>query len=181
MAAVLAFGISPLVATAPVPRKSPEFAIVEPSAQQTLVSSLHGKVVVIEFLLTTCQHCWRVAQTMTKLHKEFGPRGFQPIGIAFDNGINGPVVADFARRFGVTYPVGYTSSDKVDNYLGRAVTERFQVPQMVVIDRAGVIRAQSPGKGDPKLENESDLRELINSLLKEKTPAGNTKKTPSAR
>jgi peroxiredoxin len=166
IAVLPALGVS-LAAAAPVPRKSPEFTIVEPSAKQRLVSSFRGKVVVIEFLLTTCSPCWRVAHTMTKLHQELGPRGFQPIGVAFDTGISGPVVTDFVRRFGVTYLVGYASSDKVDNYLGRGLMERFRVPQIVVIDRTGVIRAQSPGKGDPKLENESDLRNLINSLLKE--------------
>ncbi len=82
---------------------------------------------------------------------------------------------------GVTYPVGYTSSEKVDSYLGRSGMERFRVPQMVVIDRAGVIRTQSPGRGDPNLENENYLRNLIDSLLKEGAPAGNRKKTTSPR
>ena len=177
VAAFLALGVSSLVATAPVPRKSPELKFVEPLGKQILLSSFKGKVVVIEFLLTNCPHCQRVAQTITKLHKELGPRGFQPIGIAFDNGISGPAVAKFVRSFKVTYPVGYTSSDKVDSYLGRAAMERFQVPQMVVIDLKGVIRAQSSWKGDPNLENENYLRNLLDSLLKESAPAGNTKKT----
>jgi hypothetical protein len=38
----------------------------------------------------------------------------------------------------------------------------------VVIDRAGMIRATSGGAGgDPKLEDEGSLRNLIDSLLKE--------------
>jgi len=181
-AVLLALGVSSLVATAPAPRKSPEFTIVEPSGKQTLLSSFKGKVVVIEFLLTNCPRCLLVAQTITNLHKKLGPRGFQPLGIAFDNGISGPVVADFVRQLGVTYPVGYTSSEKVDSYLGRSGMERFRVPQMVVIDRAGAIRAQSPAKGDPNLENENYLRKLIDSLLKESAPAGSTKKmTPAPK
>jgi len=181
LSVLLALGVSPLVATGPVPRKSPEFTIVEPSGKQILLSSFKGKVVVIEFLLTNCPRCLRVAQTITKLHKELGSRGLQPIGIAFDNGISGPKVTGFARQLGVSYPVGYTSSEKVDSYLGRSAMERFRVPQMVVIDRAGVIRAQSLGKGDPNLEDEIYLRNLIDSLLKESAPAGNTKKTTSPK
>lgn len=42
---------------------------------------------------------------------------------------------------------------------------------MVIIDRAGVIRAQSGVRpGDPKLEDENALRALIDGLLKEKPP-----------
>jgi peroxiredoxin len=169
------------LATALVPRKSPEFIIVEPFGRQILLSSLKGKVVVIEFLLTNCPRCWRVAQMVTKLHKELGPRGFQPIGIAFDNNISGPAVSEFVRSFKVGYPVGYTSSEKVDRYLGRSAAERFRVPQIVVIDRRGVIRAQSRPQGESNLENENYLRNLIDSLLKESAPAANTKKTTAGR
>src|SRR5260370_37973767 len=78
---------------------------------------------------------------ITNLEKELGPRGFQPIGIAFDNDVSGGKVTEFVRRLGITYPVGYTSSVAVDAYLGRKTAERFMVPQIVVIDRMGIIRA----------------------------------------
>ncbi len=179
LAVSLALGVSPLVATAPVPRKSPEFTIVGPSGRQTKLSSFKGKVVLIEFLLTNCPHCMRVSQTLATLYKELGPRGFQPIGIAFDVSITAAGVTSFAQRFGVTYLMGYTSSDKVDSYLGREPADRLQVPQIVVIDRSGVIRAQSRPAGESNLEDENHLRNLIDTLLREGAPAGNTKKTPS--
>jgi thiol-disulfide isomerase/thioredoxin len=117
LATLIALTVSVLVATEPVPRKSLELTIVEPSGKQTPLSSFQGKVVVIEFLLIDCPHCMRVAQTITKLHKELGPRGFQPVGIAFDLGISEKKVNDFARRIGTTYPIGYTSSVAVDGTL----------------------------------------------------------------
>jgi len=181
LAVSLALGVSPLVATAPVLRKSPEFTIVEPSGKQTQLSSLKGKVVLIEFLLTNCPHCMRVSQTLTTLHKELGPRGFQPIAIAFDLNITGANVTSFAQRFGVTYLMGYTSSDKVDAYLGREPADRLQVPQIVVIDRAGVIRAQSRPVREANLEDEIYLRNFLNTLLIENAPAGSAKKTTSPR
>jgi hypothetical protein len=45
--------------------------------------------------------------------------------------------------------------------------ERLMLPQIVVIDREGVIRAQSGNNGDPLLENENYLRNLIGSLLQD--------------
>ena len=168
LAILLALGFLPASATMPVPRKSPDLVIVEPSGKQTRPSSLKGKVVMIEFLVTNCPHCLRVAQTISKLQWEMGSRGLQSIGIAFDSGVNAQLVTRFTQQLAITYPVGYVSSDKVDSYLGRAGTERFRVPQVVVIDRKGMIRAQSRPVGEKNLEEENYLRNLIDGLLKER-------------
>ncbi len=165
-AALLALGASAL-AISPVPRKSPEFTIVEPSGKQTLLSSLKGKVVLIEFLMVNCPHCVRASGTIGKVYRDLGPRGFEPIGIAFQPGLTPRMVTDFVKQFGVSYPVGCSSPEAVDNYLGRSMMERLMVPQIVVIDRQGVIRAQSRYNGDPNLEDEGYLRNLIGSLLQE--------------
>jgi peroxiredoxin len=170
MAGILALGLSSVFAAAPVPRKSPEFVVVDSSGGEMPLSGFKGEVVVVEFLLIQCPHCLRVAQTINKLHGELGSRGFQALGVTFDNGIAGPAVGRFAQLFQLNYPVGYTTSDKVDLYLGRANAERFQVPQIVVIDRAGVVRAQSRPVGEADLEDESYLRNLIDELLKEGAP-----------
>jgi peroxiredoxin len=156
-------------------RKSPEFTITAPSGRTTLLSTFKGKVVVVEFLFVKSQHCIRVATTLNKLNIELGPRGFQAVGIVFDppNTPNGseqflPSVVDDLK---LTYPLGYASKDAVDSYLGRSGNEILNIPQVVVIDRAGMIRATSGGKGgDPALEDENSLRNLIDGLLKEGTP-----------
>jgi len=55
--------------------------------------------------------------------------------------------------------------------MGRNGNEILNIPQVVVIDRAGMIRATSGGRGgDPALEDENSLRNLIDSLLKEERP-----------
>ena len=160
--------------SAPVPRKSPEFVINEPSGKTILLSSFKGKVVVIEFLFIKSAHCMRVAETMNKLQKELAPRGFQSIAIAFPapgSDADGPLVAYMVDSFKLTYPVGYTNSENVDKYLAREKNDVLSIPQVVVIDRAGMIRAQSGGRpGNPKLEDESSLRVLLDGLLKESPP-----------
>jgi peroxiredoxin len=157
--------------SAPWPRKSPEFTINEPGGKTTMLSSFKGKVVAIEFLFLGSERCLRVAMTMNRLYKELGPRGFQPIGVAFGpkaDAANTYLVAQSSR---LSYPFGYTSANNVDTYLARGKDEVLNIPQVVVIDRAGMIRAQSGGRpGDPKLENEDSLRTLLDGLLKEKAP-----------
>jgi len=172
---LLALGF-PAVAAPPILRDSPEFTIVDPSGKTTPLSSFKGQVVVIEFLLYRCPSCLRVSQTINKLHREMADRGFRPIGIVFDDGVTEPVVRDLAQLLKLNYPVGYTTSDQVDRYLGRSPVVRFQVPQLVVIDRAGVIRAQSRPSGEANLTDENYLRNLVRELLDEDVPLGKSEK-----
>jgi peroxiredoxin len=171
LATLLALGF-PAVAAPPVLRGSPEFTIVDPSGHTTPLSSFKGQVVVIEFLLYRCPSCLHMAQTINKLNGEMANRGFRPIGIVFDDGVTEPVVHDLALLLKLNYLVGYTTSDQVDRYLGRSPVVRLQVPQVVVIDRAGVIRAQSRPSGEANLTDESYLRNLVRELLDEGVPPG---------
>jgi thiol-disulfide isomerase/thioredoxin len=170
VAILLALGAASAVAAPPVPRDSPELTIVEPSGKETPLSSFKGKVVLIEFLLVECPHCLRVAQTINKLHTELARRGFETVGVAFDNGIGSPALESLVRLLKLDYPVGRTTSDKVDTYLGRSVMERMQVPQLVIVDRTGVIRAQSSAIGESNLTDEGYLRGLVDELLDEHVP-----------
>jgi thiol-disulfide isomerase/thioredoxin len=154
------------------PRKSPEFIIADPSGKTTPLSTFKGKVVVMEFLFIKSEHCMRVAQTLNKLYGELGPRGFQAVGIVFDPPnspkVGGELLPSVVDYFKLTYPTGYATKDDVDIYLGRSGNEILNIPQVVVIDRAGMIRYTSGARGgDPTLEDENSLRKLIDSLLKE--------------
>jgi peroxiredoxin len=153
-------------------RKSPEFTIADASGKTTQLSSFKGKVVVMEFLFVKSRHCMSVAATLNKLNRELGANGFQAVGIVFDPPNTTetgeqllPAVVDSLK---LTYPLGYASKQAVDSYLGRSGNEILNIPQVVVIDRAGMIRATSGGRGgDPALEDENSLRNLIESLLNE--------------
>jgi peroxiredoxin len=166
---------APAVPSAPIPRKSPEFTIHEPSGKQTLLSSFNGKVVMIEFFFVKSVKCLTLAATMNKLNAELGPRGFQAVAIAFPapgSDADGPLITNVVDYLKLTYPVGYTNKENVDNYLSRGQNEILKIPQIVIIDRAGMIRAQSGGRNaDPRLEDENSLRILLDGLLKEKPPA----------
>jgi peroxiredoxin len=167
--------------SAEIPRKSPEFTISAPYGKTTLLSGFRGKVVVIEFLFIKSEHCMRVAQTLNKLYGELGPRGFQPVGIVFDppNSPNngGQLLPSVVDYFKLTYPLGYATKADVDSYLGRTGNEILNIPQIVVIDRTGMIRATSGAAGgNPTLEDENSLRGIVEGLLKEPQPASSNRK-----
>ena len=160
--------------SATVPRKSPDFTINEPSGQQIQLSSFKGKVVMMEFLFLRSPNCLNLVQTMNKLNVELGSRGFQPIAIAFpapQSDANQALVGSMADSLKLTYPVGYTQKEDVDRFLSRANGEMLRIPQVVIIDRAGVIRAQTGGHdGNLNLEKEDYLRTTLEGLLKEGAP-----------
>jgi len=164
-AAFLALTVS-AIATPPVPRKSPEFTVTDPAGKQILISSLKGKIVVMPFMFTTCPHCQREAQMLTKLQKEFAARGVVMLGTVF-NDASGPLAAQFVKEFNIGFPVGWASRDSVTSYLGLSVMDRWVVPQVAILDKKGNIVAQSLAAGSPELQDETYLRNFLEKLLKE--------------
>jgi peroxiredoxin len=161
-----------LLAQAPAPRKSPEFSIDKSSGEEVLLSSLKGKVVVMEFMFIGSAHCLDLAEMLNKLQADLGSRGFQAIAVAFGQHADQAMVGHVEERLHLNYPLAYASPADVDAYLGRQGTEKLKIPQMIVIDRKGFIRAAT-GTGDSVLENETLLRVLLEPILKEAPPSGN--------
>jgi peroxiredoxin len=164
---------TPAFAAAPVPRKAAEFTATDPTGKPISLASLKGKVVVMTFMYTTCPHCQHEAQMVTKLQHDYAAKGFQAMGAAFNFEDKDPApmraatVAKFISEFGVGYPVGYSSPLAVQTFLGLSVMDRYVVPQVAVIDRKGMVVAQSdPTMGSEELQTEASLRALVEKLLK---------------
>jgi len=153
--------------SAQIPRKAPELAIQLPDGTQKLLSSYRGKVVVLEFIFTTCPHCQHSCQLLSQLQKEYGPRGFQPLAVAW-NDMSKMLVPDFVKEFHVTFPVGYADRNTVNTYLQNPPDEALHVPQIVFIDRKGMIRMQSLPRNDGATGAEANVRGMIEKLLAEK-------------
>jgi peroxiredoxin len=156
------------LAIPPLPRKSPEFTIVQPGGKETLLSSYRGKVVLLGFFATYCVHCQNTSKVFNGLQEAFASEGLQAIGIAFNQDADFAKVTEFHRLYAPSFPVGLSKTDTVISYLGISVMERFVYPQVVLIDRKGVIRAQSDVKGTPELQDVTGLRPQIEKLLKER-------------
>jgi peroxiredoxin len=154
----------------PVPRKSPEFAITDPSGKQILLSSYRGKIVVMPFMFTTCPHCQHEAQMLTKLQREFAGRGVVMLGTVF-NDASAALTSQFVKDYNIGFPVGYATRDAVTSYLGLSVMDRWVVPQVAIIDKKGNVVAQSEATGTPDLQDETYIRNFLEKLLKEGGPS----------
>lgn len=156
-------------------RKAPELAFNLPGQGQVLLSHYRGKVVALEFILTTCPHCQAASKTMTRFQDEYGSRGFQALDVAI-NGLDenrSPSDADalvqtFQRNFQVGFPVGWIARDQMMAFMGFSLADRMVVPQLVLIDRKGYIHYQTPASNNDdwtKLMNDDALRQHIEELL----------------
>lgn len=165
-----------------LPRAAAPLEIVQPDGSKFGLSKYAGKVVCVEFLFTTCPHCQETSKILTRLHKEYGPRGFQPIGVAFNEGAM-MLVPEFVRQFGASYPVGVASRDSVLSFLEYSQMTRLMVPQVAFLDRKGTVRLQSSNSGEEVMHSEANLRKHIEELLKEPTTAAKTpaKAAPKAK
>ena len=169
-----------LQATAPVPRRAPELAVMLNGNQQLLLSKYRGKLFALEFLLTTCSHCQRCSGIVEMMYQEFGPRGFQPIGAAINDNAQ-VLVPEFIRNLGLTYPVGVAPREMAYDFLGLNIIEPSPMPQLVFIDRKGIVRAQYAGDDDFfKEAEETNMRKQIEALLKDTGPTKNGASKKSA-
>jgi len=162
-----------LQAAAPVPRKADELKVVEPSGNQVMLSAQKGKVVVVQFLFTWCPHCQDTAKVLSKLQTELGPKGLQVIGAAFNDEVHTNDVAKnnsevIKFKAYANFPVGIAPRETVLKYLGFSVMDRWGVPLMLIVDRKGMVVAQSKPAGSPELQQEASLRTMLTKLLNEK-------------
>jgi thiol-disulfide isomerase/thioredoxin len=169
----LMFGLA-LQGAAPVPRPVGEFVkALDTSGQPISPAAYKGKVVVVQFLYTWCPHCQETARMLSKLQGEWGSQGLQVIGVAFNDEVNTKnVVANNAElmkfKAHATFPVGIASKEAAIKYLGISVMESFGVPQLIIIDRKGMIQGQTEAKPTGAWLAEPNLRAKIAKILAEK-------------
>src|SRR3982751_6144270 len=137
----------PFARAAVVPRPSPDFTINIPQGKPLRISQFKGKVVVVAFILTYCSHCQKTIQVLSKLQKEYGPRGLQVVASATEE-MAGAALPGFMRQFAPPFPVGLNTTNEFINYMQHPVMLQLYMPGLVFIDKDGVIRAQYEGKAD---------------------------------
>ncbi|MDX2153571.1 MAG: TlpA disulfide reductase family protein [Bryobacteraceae bacterium] len=171
------------LAAATIPRPVPSMSVPLINGESIQLAGLKGKVVAVEFLLTTCPACQRCSATLNRVYKDLGPKGFQVVGVA-TNPMAHMLVSDYVKKFGLTFPVGYNENqDQVKEFLQHPVIQIMKVPQLVFIDKQGQIRAQYSGIDEFFVNEEANMRAMVEKLLAEPDPkpAAAGKKTAAAK
>lgn len=93
----------------------------------------------------------------------------QVIGVAFND--NAPMlVPQFVQQFRANFPVGYSDRGRVHAYMQQSIMAPGYVPFLMFIDRNWNIRAQFTGEQDFFRNEEKNVRQMVETLLKEPGP-----------
>jgi peroxiredoxin len=155
-------------------RPAPELSARLPDGRKLLLAKYRGKVVALSFIYTTCPHCRHALQTLNKLQKEYGPRGFQSLGVAFNDDA-AKSLSGFLKQSGIQYPFATCGAMDLFDFLN-IPAQNVDLPQLIFIDRKGMIREYFDGSDPFFADEEKNMRATIEKLLNE--PAAKAKGKP---
>jgi thiol-disulfide isomerase/thioredoxin len=110
---------------------APDFELPTLDGKKLKLSGLRGKAVLLNFWATYCGPCKVEMPWFVELQKEYGPQGFQIIGVAMDDAST-EEIGKFAKDMGVNYPILLGKDSVGDSYGGVSV-----LPTTFFIDRDG--------------------------------------------
>jgi glutathione peroxidase-family protein len=113
--------------------------------KQLKLSSLRGKVVLIDVFLSTCHHCEEHAPKIVELYNQYRDRGFTVLGLATDSKENKDKVESvkaFVALAKINYQVGFITPEVIAYYMD---SHDHGVPQMVLFGPDGKMAIRRVG------------------------------------
>jgi thiol-disulfide isomerase/thioredoxin len=118
---------------------APDFELQTLDGNNLKLSDLRGKAVLLNFWATYCGPCKVEMPWFVELQKEYGPQGFQIVGVAMDDASKEDI-SKFAKEMGVNYPILLGKDSVADSYGGVNV-----LPTTFFVDRGGKLLAREFG------------------------------------
>lgn len=147
---------------------------VAKQAERMKLSSLRGRVVLMDIFWSRCAHCEEHAPHIVEFYNQYRQRGFTVIGIATDRKDDKDDVENlrkFLQKAKINYPVGFLTTEIRAYY---ADSKNAGVPQMVLFGTDGKMITREIGWNDKIGEK---MKKLIEAQLV-KAPA---MKAPAAK
>lgn len=94
-----------------VPENRPLFTLADPTGRPRSIAEWDGKALLINFWATWCPPCRREIPLLNSLRSEYGPRGFEIIGVAVDFRED---VLEYMKGTPISYPVLIGEQDGLD-------------------------------------------------------------------
>src|SRR5262245_11545929 len=130
--------------------------------KQLKLSSLRGKVVLIDVFLSTCHHCEEHAPHIVEIYNQYRDRGLTILGLATDSKDDKDKVASvkaFVSLAKITYQVGFITPEVIAYYMD---SHDHGVPQMVLFGPDGKMAIRRVGWNE---KSSKDMRAAIEAQL----------------
>ncbi len=124
------------------------------------LSTLRGKVVMVDFWSSWCPPCRQEAPVLAQVYREYGGRPVEFIGVDIWDRPEDALA--YIQQFGVPYPNGVDTDGEI--LIDYGVTG---IPEKIFIDRDGLIVLKFVGP-----MNAVDLRAALDELLSEEPTTG---------
>jgi thiol-disulfide isomerase/thioredoxin len=158
---------------------APDLKIVEWLGQEeTNLSSLRGKIVLLDFWATWCGPCIATFPRLREWHKKYSGNDLVIVGVTkyYGRGGDRPLtnlqelsfLGEFKEKHKLPYPIAV--ADPFEDSMKYGVNA---YPTTILLDRNGVVRYIGTGSGFEESEN---LEEMIKKLLKEAPKLASTPK-----
>ncbi len=142
---------------------APDFSLESLDGKTVRLSDFRGKAVLLNFWATWCQPCKIEMPWFEEMQKQYGPNGFQVLGVAMDDASKEDI-AKFAKEMGVNYPILIGKEAVGDAYGG----VQF-LPSSFFIDRDGKVVDRIFG-----LRSRSEIEDQIKAALAQGGASGST-------
>ena len=121
-------------------RLAPDFRLPDSKGGTLSLSDFKGRMLVVEFMSTTCPHCQKFAPVLNAVSARFKGR-VAVVGIA-THPDNAETVAQFVQTYKVGYPILLDTGHRAAmDYLKPSPPNfGFSIPHIFLVDQAGFIR-----------------------------------------
>ncbi len=149
---------------AQTPRRAPGFSLPDIKLQQHDLADYRGKVVLVDFIQTSCPACRLLSTALEEVKAKFGDK------VSIVTIVNPPdnqtTVARYIGAFNVTSPILFDCGQVTASYV-KILPDNPVVhfPQLFVVDREGMIRTQAGADGNPTEMESNALIAQVEQLL----------------
>jgi peroxiredoxin len=151
------------------PRRAPGFALFDSKMEVYDLYDYRGKIVVLEFMETTCPNCAKFADVLRQVGEKYGSK-VQILSVVEAAKDNANTVAQYVAGHKITYPILFDMGQMAYSYV-RATS--LEYPHVYLIDANGMIHRDWVYSVTTKdvFEGKALLTEIDRMLTPAATPA----------
>lgn len=146
-------GCAPRESPGPVTvgQEAPPYAARTFEGDSISLALLRGKPVLLNVWATWCAPCKVEIPYLAELHAQHAASGLQVIGVSVDARGDEARIGEFAREFGITYPIWRDPDERVNaRFLAIGVPSTYLIDRdgILLWKHLGIVRPTSPGLAD---------------------------------